>query len=74
MGDRLIRDGVKNNTLIVGGFALMPVGTNHYAFTTARQETTVVLYGQGPAELKCMNRADHPRNARYEMRGSEDEC
>jgi hypothetical protein len=62
MGDTLIRDDAKNKTLTAGGFALMPSGMNHYAFTTA-QETTIVLYGQGPVEFKYVNAADDPRNA-----------
>jgi quercetin dioxygenase-like cupin family protein len=63
MGDRLIREDEKNKTLTAGGFALMPAGMNHYAFT-AGQETTIVLYGQGPVEFKYANPADDPRNAR----------
>jgi len=27
------------------------------------QETTIVLFGQGPVEFKYVNRADDPRNA-----------
>jgi len=46
----------------VGGFGLLPAGMNHFAFT--RQETTVVLFGQGPVEFKYVNPADDPRNAR----------
>ena len=41
----------------------MPAGMNHYAFT-ATEETTIVLYGQGPVEFKYVNPADDPRNAR----------
>jgi quercetin dioxygenase-like cupin family protein len=62
MGDKLIRDDAKNKTLTAGGFALMPAGMNHYAFTTA-QETTIVLYGQGPVEFKYVDPTDDPRNA-----------
>jgi NAD(P)-dependent dehydrogenase (short-subunit alcohol dehydrogenase family) len=62
MGDKLIGDDTKNKTLTAGGFALMPAGMNHYAFTTT-QETTIVLYGQGPVEIKYVNPADDPRNA-----------
>jgi quercetin dioxygenase-like cupin family protein len=62
MGDKLNRADAKNKTLISGGFALMPAGMNHYAFTTAK-ETTIVLYGQGPVEFKYANPADDPRNA-----------
>jgi quercetin dioxygenase-like cupin family protein len=60
MGDKLNHDATKNKTLTAGGFALMPAGMNHYAFTTA-QETTIVLYGQGPVAFKYVNPADDPR-------------
>jgi quercetin dioxygenase-like cupin family protein len=63
MGDKLVRDASANKTLTSGGFALMPAGMNHYAYTTA-QETTIVLYGQGPVEFKYVNPTDDPRNAR----------
>lgn len=62
MGDKLAQSGAGNKTLSAGGFALMPAGMNHYAFTTA-QETTIVLYGQGPVEFKYVNPADDPRNS-----------
>jgi mannose-6-phosphate isomerase-like protein (cupin superfamily) len=61
MGEKLISDDAKNKTLTAGGFALMPAGMDHYAFTTT-QETTIVLYGQGPVEFKYVNPADDPRN------------
>src|SRR5471030_1541888 len=50
MGDKLSK-GASNKALGVGGFALMPAGMNHFAYTTAA-ETTIVLYGQGPVEFK----------------------
>jgi uncharacterized RmlC-like cupin family protein len=62
MGEKLDRGAAKNKTLAAGGFALMPAGMNHYAFTTAK-ETTIVLYGQGPVEFKYVNPSDDPRNA-----------
>jgi LuxR family maltose regulon positive regulatory protein len=52
-----------NKTLATGGFALMPAGMNHFAYTTA-QETTIVLYGQCPVEFNYVNPADDPRNAK----------
>jgi len=61
MGGKLVPDAEQNKTLTAGGFALMPAGMNHYAFTTA-EETTIVLYGQGPVEFKYANPADDPRN------------
>jgi quercetin dioxygenase-like cupin family protein len=63
MGDKQMPGDAMNKTLTAGGFALMPAGMNHYAFTTAG-ETTIVLYGQGPVEFKYVNPADDPRNAR----------
>jgi mannose-6-phosphate isomerase-like protein (cupin superfamily) len=63
MGETLVFDDAKNKTLTTGGFALMPAGMNHYAFTTT-QETTIVLYGQGPVEFKYVDPVDDPRNAR----------
>jgi hypothetical protein len=51
-----------NKTLATGGFALMPVNMNHFAYTGAK-ETTIVLYGQGPVDFKYVNRADDPRTA-----------
>jgi mannose-6-phosphate isomerase-like protein (cupin superfamily) len=62
MGEKLNRHGEGNKTLGEGGFALMPAGMNHYAFTT-KSETTIVLYGTGPVEFKYVNPADDPRNA-----------
>ena len=50
-------------TLAAGGFALMPANMNHFAYTAA-QETTIVLYGQGPVEFKYVNPADDPRSAK----------
>lgn len=61
MGDKLVHDDASNKTLTAGGFALMPAGMNHYAFTTG-EETTIVLYGQGPVEFKYVNPADDPRS------------
>ena len=62
MGDKLSPSDARNTKLTPGGFALMPAGMNHYAFTTD-QETTIVLYGQGPVEFKYVNPTDDPRNA-----------
>ena len=62
MGDKLNKNAAANKTLPVGGFALMPANMNHYAFTT--QESTIVLFGQGPVELKYVDPADDPRSAK----------
>ena len=63
MGDKLAKGAAGNQTLGVGGYALMPTNMNHFAYTGA-QETTIVLYGQGPVEFKYVNPADDPRNAK----------
>ena len=54
-------DKTSAKALGVGGFGLLPAGMNHFAFT--KQETTVVLFGQGPVEFKYVNAADDPRHA-----------
>lgn len=60
MGDKLDRKA--GTALPVGGFALMPAGMNHFAFTN--EPTTIVLYGIGPVDFKYVNPADDPRNAK----------
>jgi len=60
MGDKLAKTAAGNKTLSPGGYALMPAGMNHYAFTSG--ETTIILYGQGPVEFKYENPSDDPRN------------
>jgi hypothetical protein len=59
MGDKLQKSGPGNKTLGPGGFALMPAAMNHFAYTM--QETTIVLYGQGPVEFNYVNPSDDPR-------------
>jgi hypothetical protein len=61
MGDKLVKAAAGNKTLAPGGFALMPANMNHFALTT--QETTIVLYGQGPVEFKYVNPSDDPRKS-----------
>jgi len=53
-------DKASAKALGVGGFGLLPANMNHFAFT--KQETTIVLFGQGPVEFKYVNGADDPRN------------
>ena len=62
MGDKLVKGAPGNKALGVGGYALMPAGMNHFAYTTTR-ETVVILYGTGPVDFKYVNPADDPRNA-----------
>jgi quercetin dioxygenase-like cupin family protein len=57
MGDKL--DKTAGTTLAPGGFAMLPAGMNHFAFTKAA--TTVVLFGNGPVEFKYVNPKDDPR-------------
>jgi quercetin dioxygenase-like cupin family protein len=57
MGTKL--DRKSGSGLGVGGFALMPAGMNHFAYTKA--ETTILLYGQGPVDFKYVNPNDDPR-------------
>ena len=59
MGDKV--DKASAQAMVPGGFALMPAGANHFAYTTG--ETTILLFGQGPVEFKYVNAADDPRNA-----------
>jgi quercetin dioxygenase-like cupin family protein len=59
MGDKLAKGAAGNKTLSPGGYALMPAGMNHYAYTSG--ETTIILYGQGPVEFKYVNAGDDPR-------------
>jgi ChrR-like protein with cupin domain len=62
MGDKLAKGAASNKTLPVGGYFLASANMNHYAYTT--QETTVVLYGQGPVEFKYVNPNDDPRKSK----------
>jgi quercetin dioxygenase-like cupin family protein len=66
MGDKLTKSA-DNKTIGVGGFALMPAGMNHFAYTGGA-ETTIVLYGQGPVEFKYVNPGDDPRHAKTSTR------
>jgi quercetin dioxygenase-like cupin family protein len=62
MGDKLDKKSAGNKTIGVGGYGIAPAGMNHYAFTT--QESTIVLFGMGPVEVKYVNPADDPRNVK----------
>jgi quercetin dioxygenase-like cupin family protein len=66
MGDKLAKGAAANKTLAIGGYALMPANMNHFAYTA--QETTIVLYGQGPVEFKYVNPADDPQTAKKTTR------
>jgi quercetin dioxygenase-like cupin family protein len=60
MGEKLAKGAAGNKTLSPGGYALMPAGMNHFAYTAA--ESTIILYGQGPVEFKYVNAAEDPRS------------
>jgi quercetin dioxygenase-like cupin family protein len=45
-----------------GTFAIMPAGMQHFAF--AKGETIVQISGKGPFEIKYVNPADDPRQAK----------
>ena len=57
MGNKL--DTSVGTALPTGGYALMPAGMNHFAFT--KSETTIVLFGLGPVGFTYVNPADDPR-------------
>ena len=59
MGDKLSKEPT-NKALPAGGYALMPANMHHFAYT--QQETTIVLYGQGPVEFKYVDPKEDPRN------------
>ncbi len=59
-GEEFDRD--KTHKLPVGGFAMMNIGTRHFAFTT--EETIVQLHGIGPWGITYVNEEDDPRVAR----------
>ena len=49
------------HVVVVSGALTFGMG-DHFAYTA--QETTIVLYGQGPVEFKYVNPADDPRSAK----------
>ena len=61
MGDVLDKRSSTNTKLTVGGFVDASANMNHFAFTRD-EETTIVLYGEGPVEFNYVNPNDDPRN------------
>ena len=61
MGDVLDTRSSTNTRLTVGGFVDASANVNHFAFTRD-EETTIVLYGEGPVEFNYVNPNDDPRN------------
>lgn len=60
MGLGGVFDESKATKLPVGGFAVMAIGTRHFAFT--KEEATIQLHGVGPWGITYVNPADDPRN------------
>ncbi len=61
MGDELDTRSKANSKLTVGGFVVAAANANHFAFTRD-EETTIVLFGEGPVEFNYVNPNDDPRN------------
>ena len=61
MGDVLDKRSSTNTKLTVGDFVDASANMNHFAFTRD-DETTIVLYGEGPVEFNYVNPNDDPRN------------
>jgi quercetin dioxygenase-like cupin family protein len=61
MGDVLDKRASASTKLTVGGFVDAAANVNHFAFTRD-EETTIVLYGEGPVEFNYVNPNDDPRN------------
>jgi quercetin dioxygenase-like cupin family protein len=59
-GDRV--DEAAGKALEAGGFVVLPAGMKHYAWSTT--ETVLQIHGKGPFEIKYVNPADDPRNAK----------
>ena len=60
MGLGEVFDESKATKLPIGGFAVMAIGTRHFAFT--KEEATIQLHGIGPWGITYVNPADDPRN------------
>ena len=59
MGTGEVFNESKATKLPVGGFAVMAIGTRHFAFT--KEKATVQLHGIGPWGINYVNPADDPR-------------
>lgn len=59
MGLGEVFDESKGTKLPVGGFAVMQIGTRHFAFT--KEEAVIQLHGIGPWAINYVNPADDPR-------------
>jgi quercetin dioxygenase-like cupin family protein len=59
-GDKL--DESAGHEMTAGTFAVMPAGMKHFAWMTG--ETVVQVHSTGPFQIKYVNPADDPRNAK----------
>jgi len=59
MGSGDAFDSSKTHAVTVGGMAIMPAKSNHFAWTTG--ETVVQSHGTGPWGITYVNPADDPR-------------
>jgi hypothetical protein len=59
MGGGEIMDRSKATRLDAGGFAVMPIGYRHFAYTT--EEAVIQLHGIGPWGITYVNSMDDPR-------------
>ena len=59
-GDKF--DEAAGKALEAVGFVVLPAGMKHYAWSTT--ETVLQIHGKGPFEIKYVNPADDPRNAK----------
>lgn len=60
MGDKF--DEAAGREMVTGSFAVMPAGMKHFAWNTG--EAVVQIHSEGPFEIKYVNPADDPRNAK----------
>ena len=59
-GDKF--DESAGKELGAGGFVVLPAGMNHYGWSTG--EVIIQIHGKGPFQIKYVNPADDPRNAK----------
>lgn len=59
-GDKF--DEANGKELAAGGYVVMPPGMKHYAWSAG--ETIIQIHGMGPFQIKYVNAADDPRNAK----------
>ncbi|MEY2530504.1 MAG: hypothetical protein QOI96_589 [Verrucomicrobiota bacterium] len=60
MGDKL--DEGATRPLATGSFAVLPTGMKHFVWN--KGESIVQIHSEGPFEIKYVNPADDPRNAK----------